>query len=392
MAHRFKHKFIIFMLLAVLAYQAITSRMYLANMHDAYQNFFQISFLLDYDNEDVIVSNSNYSEITTTSLVLNETREVQTDTVTHSHSRNNVTQVTKILGFSNAAYKQIAVRWYHEMSSLGYKNILVIAADDEAANYFAQKKIQYDYLHPSKVGWIWGKDTCPNETHNMKEGKIDQTYRRSLFGARWNYILRQLQEGYNVFITDVDNIFQIYKPMHHFENDKYDTVHAFSGDINAFPKNIYKYQGFNICGGLSWLRSTPSVIEFVSELAKRCGCKESIGCECHCDDQVVINSMYFNGEYNGTWNKKPHQNIVATRIEDIYWDGFDGICQKTGHTMRILDRNLAWRGSVYEGMTCPKNNWIAMPPGQKDKNAIRELYEQYCKNDTNNTSTINPSP
>lgn len=375
------------MLLVVLAYQAITSTMYLArnSMHDEYQNFFQISFL-DYDDEDVIVSSSNNPEITT------KAREIQTDTVPHLNSkqRNNVTQIIKILGFSNAAYKQMAVRWYHEMSSLGYKHIFVIAADDEAAKYFAQKKIQYDYLQNSKVGWIWGKETCPNETHNMMEGKIDQTYRRSLFGARWNYILRQLQQGYNVFITDVDNIFQRYKPMHHFENDKYDMVHAFSGDISVFPRNIYKYQGFNICGGLSWLRSTPSVIEFVSELAKRCGCKESTGCECHCDDQVIINFMYFKGEYNGTWNKKPHQKIVATRIEEIYWDGFDGICQKTGHKMRILDRNLAWRGSVYDGMTCPQNNWIAMPQGQKDKNAIRELYEQYCKNDTNNASTTYP--
>lgn len=390
MAHRYKHKFIIIMCVGVIALNTIYPLIYVTNMLQMTQDFVQVSFQI-YDSVDESTS-SNQSEITST--IARAPNETDNGTAPKfiSTQRHNLTSITKILGFSNDAYKELAVRWYHEMSSLGYTHIYVIAADDEAANYFAQQKIQYDYLNPTKKGWIWGKDTCPNNTHNMKEGKIAQTYRRSIFGARWNYVLRQLQQGYHVFITDVDNLFQGYKPMHQFENDKYDMVHAFSGDINAFPMNIYRVQGFNICGGLSWIRSTPSAIDFVSELARRCRCKESIGCECHCDDQVAINNMYYKGEYNGTWNKKPHQKIVATRTDEIYWDGFDGICQKTGHTMRILDRNVAWRGSVHDEMICPRNNWIAMPQGMKDRNATRELWERYCKNDTNSTNTINLSP
>jgi len=380
MVNRYKRNFLL-VLMVMLVFITITPLVYVTNMsNNIHQHVMQLS-IRDFDDHDISITLSDSTTI-----------EKDIDSSLNFSQKHNDTKTTKILGFSNAAYKEMTVRWYHEMSSLGYKNIYAIASDAEAAHYFIQNQIQFDYLNRMRKGWVWGKDTCSNYTRDMKEGKIAQTYRRSLFGARWNYILRQLHQGYHVFITDVDNLFQVYKPMHDFEHDEYDMIHAFSGDINAFPRNIYRLRGFNICGGLSWLRSTPSVIEFVSELARRCGCKESIGCECHCDDQVAINTMYLEGEYNATWNQKPHQKIIATRTDEIYWDGFDGICQKTGHKMMILDRNIAWRGSVHKGMICPQGNWIAMPQGQKDKNATRELWEEYCKNDTNSAIASNISP
>jgi hypothetical protein len=381
MVNRYKRNFLL-VLMVMLVFITITPLVYVTNMsNNIHQHVMQLS-IRDFDDHDISITLSHSKT----------TIEKDIDSSLNFSQKHNDTKTTKILGFSNAAYKEMTVRWYHEMSSLGYTNIYAIASDAEAAHYFIQNQIQFDYLNPTRKGWVWGKDTCSNYTRDVKEGKIAQTYRRSLFGARWNYILRQLHQGYHVFITDVDNLFQVYKPMSDFEHDEYDMVHAFSGDINAFPRNIYRQRGFNICGGLSWLRSTPSVIEFVSELARRCGCKESIGCECHCDDQVAINTMYLEGEYNATWNQKPHQKIIATRTDEIYWDGFDGICQKTGHKMMILDRNIAWRGSVHKGMICPQGNWIAMPQGQKDKNATRELWEEYCKNDTNSAIASNISP
>jgi hypothetical protein len=103
-------------------------------------------------------------------------------------------------------------------------------------------------------------------------------------------------------------------------------------------------------------------------------------------DFVQVSFQIYDSVNESTSSNKsePHQKIVATRT-------FDGFCQKTGHKMKILDRNVTWRGSLHEEMICPRNNWIAMPQGQKNKNATRELWEQYCKNDTNSTNTINLS-
>lgn len=332
----------------------------------------QDSFQLRYDMESVLSSDELFHQ--NMSSIVKVPSKSSTSTVP------SLTTSTKILGFANSAYKEIAFRWYQEMSSLGYTNHYVIAADNETVTYFHEKNMRYDYLNTERKGWVWGKDTCSNMTSSMTQGKISQTSRRNMFASRWYYTMNQLKMGYHVFITDVDNLFQMYKPMSDFEQEEYDMVHAFSGDINSFPRNIYKVRGFNICGGLSWLRATPGVIDFVSDLVDRCGCKGTISsCNCFCDDQVAINSMYWNGEYMGVWNQKPHQKIVAKSMEEVYWDGFDGFCPKTGHKMRILDRNVAWRGTVHEGMTCPDNNWIAMPQGQTDKYRTRELWNLYCK-------------
>lgn len=215
----------------------------------------------------------------------------------------------------------------------------------------------------------------------MKPGQILQNARRNMFGSRWFYILKELNLGYHVLITDVDNLFQKYKAMQDFEESIYDIVHTFCGEINAFPQYVYNRLGFTVCGGMSWLRSTTSVIEFVSELARRCGCLKEIGCDCFCDDQVTINRMYLEGPFRGVWNQKPHQKIIARTTEEMYWDGFDGVCPKTGHKLLILDRNTAWRGTMREDMKCPNNTWVAMPQGQRDKSKTRELWNKYCKSD-----------
>jgi hypothetical protein len=53
-----------------------------------------------------------------------------------------------------------------------------------------------------------------------------QKYRRTIFATRWLYVLRQLEQGHRVLLTDADNIFLNYKSMEYLEESSIDVYHA----------------------------------------------------------------------------------------------------------------------------------------------------------------------
>eukprot|EP00751_Fragilariopsis_kerguelensis_P047099 CAMPEP_0171055640 /NCGR_PEP_ID=MMETSP0736-20130129/55894_1 /TAXON_ID=186038 /ORGANISM="Fragilariopsis kerguelensis, Strain L26-C5" /LENGTH=270 /DNA_ID=CAMNT_0011510197 /DNA_START=27 /DNA_END=835 /DNA_ORIENTATION=- len=126
---------------------------------------------------------------------------------------------TKILGFADMNYKDIAFKWYQELTELGYTEHIVVAYDVPTEQYFQHNNMRYDTIHdhtnPDDDQQLFQNnhtfptsitiDQCKNTYDNRwkREAQQNQIYKRRLFGSRWNYVLRQLQLGYNVLLTDV---------------------------------------------------------------------------------------------------------------------------------------------------------------------------------------------
>lgn len=249
---------------------------------------------------------------------------------------------TKILGFADASYKDYAVKWYRRLESLGYHEQVIVAVDREAS----------DFLKVNHPGIRWEElpyKPCVTWEQNAR------TYRRQLFGRRWKYVHDQLKKGWNVLLTDVDNVFSRYYAMKEMEESNFDVFHAYS---TSYPVDVFENMGFTVCGGLSWLRSHAKVIRFVGSLVNKCKCqKEKDLCKhCYCDDQVALNEMLWTGKHKITWDRaipKP------ASLKDYQWKSLTGISVTTKHRIKIWDRNFAYRAPMPD--SCPPQNWVSAP-------------------------------
>jgi hypothetical protein len=149
-----------------------------------------------------------------------------------------------------------------------------------------------------------------------------------IFAHRWVYMLKQLQAGNHVLITDVDNIFSKYHAMSTMELSEYDVFHALEA---KYPTKVFDALGFTFCGGMGWFRSSPSTIQLIQQIVDRCG---DI-----CDDQI---------------------NSTTDVLDGLMVKGFTGMSMKTGHKVMVWDREFAYRGEN-DPKVCPVNNWVSMP-------------------------------
>ena len=284
---------------------------------------------------------------------------------------------TKIVGFADGKYKEIAITWYKRLSSLGYTNHVIIAVDVEAESYFQQLNQQNDNqqmkIRYEKLQY------APCLTHKSKDTR---KYRRQLFGRRWKYIYDELLNGTHVLLTDVDNVFSAYMDMkQELELSEYDVYHAYS---TSYPTNIFMDMGFTVCGGMGWYRATQSVRSFIGTLLNKCNCWKSVDCKCYCDDQVVLNELLYKGKHNVTWMYDDDSNRIFKRdpkpkdLNDLYWNSIVGVSSKTKHRIKIWERNVAYRGPMpTETSACPKNNWVSMPL-QVDRDIVTTTWDAIC--------------
>jgi hypothetical protein len=323
------------------------------------------------------------------------------------------TSNTKIIAFADTKYKDIAYRWYNDMSDLGYIEHMIVAYDKETEEYFKIRgscshngtiitTMRYDYIHSFNEKNNNNNNNNLTDLSNCKLHQIGKRmYRRRLFGSRWNYILRQLKSGSNVLVSDVDNYFVKYIDIKKEieDNINYDTYLAYGGTVPSFPRKTFALSGFTACGCLSWWRATSSeVIQFVSELARKCGCLETtLDCDCRCDDQIEMNNLLFNDPvYKIQWDNTANANNVKgtnetgkvmkrkkTRIitnnftvpkseKEMFWGSMIGTGQmftttQTNQMQRVKfwDRHTALRREYNESNTlvCPDSSksWVTMP-------------------------------
>eukprot|EP00815_Leptocylindrus_aporus_P011982 CAMPEP_0116071898 /NCGR_PEP_ID=MMETSP0322-20121206/14113_1 /TAXON_ID=163516 /ORGANISM="Leptocylindrus danicus var. apora, Strain B651" /LENGTH=316 /DNA_ID=CAMNT_0003560453 /DNA_START=228 /DNA_END=1175 /DNA_ORIENTATION=+ len=255
---------------------------------------------------------------------------------------NDVPKARKIVGFSTSDFVNVASRWYEELSRLGYDEHVVIALDDAAFAHFNEKGYRV-------------------ERHVLgKEGSL-----RSLWAERFAYVQNQIEKGVSILLTDVDNIFSRYISLDHFDFDtETDVFHAHE---TKFPESAYKKQGFVFCGGLIYFKANERVKRFMDILISLCKNTGNNG-KLMCNDQVVLNSAY--ADYNQLkmkWNMTIETNSTRTSHRFDVMDGllikeFTGKSETTGHTVRVWDRNFAYRGVIEDEdakhlQTCPVENW-----------------------------------
>ena len=292
------------------------------------------------------------------------------------HSNNN--KGTYIVTVANDEYKEIALRWYEQLTALGYKNLVVVTVDEATHSFLSEKNVTVDKILPD--------DYWPPP---FRGGRA-QLNRRLIFGTRWIYVHSQLKKGHNVLLTDADNLFFRHLPMEDLESSIFDIFHAHCG---AYPPRFLS-MGFTVCGGMSWFRASLPSIRYVEKFLYHCGGWNHTYMPVYCDDQQIVNSLIFNKQLNYTFDG----DVDPTSLVDIFWKPtLEGTSQITGHKFKIWDVHTAYRGPVdgKDGV-CPKNNWVAMPTnriaepneteylGAAVERTIRiQQWNNYCRQETN---------
>ena len=255
---------------------------------------------------------------------------------------------TIILGAADAKYKEIAEKWYHRLTELGYTTHEIIAVDRAMLETCRNQGLRCQPLIPSQ-----------NCTYPLGVFQ-GQKYRRLVFATRWLVVLRNLLKGRNVFLSDVDNIYERFMSMEKLEGSPYDVFHAFS---NGFPKAAWAKAGFSVCGGVNWIRASPEGIAFVRHFIYQCSnfqltVPENHTCEMICDDQVVLNTQLIIDEssLDVTWNKPRGWNSTP------FFRSISGRSGVTNHSFMIWAMDTVYRGPL-EGIDgrCPKNPWLSAP-------------------------------
>lgn len=286
------------------------------------------------------------------------------------------TAKTKIVGFADDRYRDVAVHWYNRMTTLGYTEHVVVATDPALADFLKDQSYRYEFAKMMPMS---------EESSKLKPyPKKLRRYSEYLFARRWMYILEQLKQGTSILLTDVDNVFSRNMPMSEMESSEFDVFHAYE---TKHPTKIFDQQGFVVCGGMGWFRANERTIKFLEVMVKSCGD--------YCDDQVVLNQL-LSSTLQIKWDKKT--DAARTKSDDQRFDGLleksiTGVSDLTGHKIKIWDRDLAFRGPV-DPKPCPANNWVSMPivdvqyrQGQgRDKIRAFASWDQNCPADESSRS------
>jgi Nucleotide-diphospho-sugar transferase len=308
---------------------------------------------------------------------------------------------TKIVGFISSHYTRVALRWYDRLETLGYTNHYIICADNKTFDilqtHFPTYRAEASFL-----------PEFPAEYLELKSGRKERHRVEMLFAHRWVYMLEQLKLGNHILLTDVDNIFSSYYSMNELESSEYDIYHALE---TKHPEEVFKRQGFVVCGGMGWFRASPGAIRYVEKMVKRCGIE--------CDDQVLLNKLLaydLNMKWGGPTNELSNTTTITTkvtpsdidggkeniqlakRLDGLITVGFTGYSVSTGIKIKIWDRDFAFRGEV-NPRTCPSSqNWVSMPfvivvtrkqtPHAKLK--AYDIWDNHCPNHYSNMTADIP--
>jgi hypothetical protein len=106
-----------------------------------------------------------------------------------------------------------------------------------------------------------------------------------LWKYRLAYSLRQSRMGVNLFLVDVDTIWQRHIPLATLFRDK--EVDIFLSQGSTYPRDVYDRWGFVACMGTVAFRASARAGEVLRTALKSCG-------EGQCDDQVAMNHALMN--------------------------------------------------------------------------------------------------
>lgn len=132
---------------------------------------------------------------------------------------------TKIATVVDYHYRDIAMKWYQQLTHLGYTSHVIVVADGKAHEFFAHQtdpSYRYESLLEDQDQLPWTRKA-----------------RKEIWTLRWRYVRNQLALGNHLLLTDSDNIFTKYINLTDLE--QFDVIHAFG---TKWPPKIFDQERY----------------------------------------------------------------------------------------------------------------------------------------------------
>jgi hypothetical protein len=216
---------------------------------------------------------------------------------------------------------------------------------------------------------------------------VDNVFSRHvIMSARLRLTRDLLLNGTHLLVTDVDNVFSRHVPLRGFLAEGYDAYHAYE---MRYPTHVHKAEGLVVCSGHQFLRASPATLRFLDLVLAACGGDDK------CNDQVTYNVVIFQQlevEWDGGIghpNRTGALRVNATpgaENANLMVESVTGRSPVTNHTIKIWDRDFAWRVSL--GMlgrrprgrraslfsAAPPRRWLTVSPVAPHHTPFSMLY------------------
>ena len=204
-------------------------------------------------------------------------------------ARTNDRSAWKIVAFASHNYLAITERWYDRLTELGYTEHVVAAMDEALFDALAAKGYRVE-------------DHVVSPSEKLEPGEPVPGWGRHLWKLwryRLSYALRQTQLGVNVFLVDVDTMWNRYVPLRDLfdgaERDARADVFLSQGPV--YPPDVYDEWGFVGCMGSVAFRATPAAQTLLRQAIRACAEGSS------CDDQVAVDRALAR-KYGIRWDRE----------------------------------------------------------------------------------------
>mmetsp|Transcript_12732 Transcript_12732/g.14852 ORF Transcript_12732/g.14852 Transcript_12732/m.14852 type:complete len:360 (+) Transcript_12732:39-1118(+) len=205
--------------------------------------------------------------------------------------RNNLV----ILTYVSYGYKENLMNWLSYLQKLEISNYGIICLDEEVELFLTHSNIT--------CFGLWRQSEVNDSFGDSKQG-LSIANVMKLWVIRMRHLYELLNHGFDVIFSDTDAVW-LRNPL----SEGTSLLSEQTGDIVAsrgkFPWEQAKNWGATICMGLSYFRSTPSVIEIVREATK-------VSQE-RFDDQVGINVALDTLATRGRTRSAPLFSNIAAR-------------------------------------------------------------------------------
>ena len=193
----------------------------------------------------------------------------------------------KIVAFASSNYLGITKAWYERLTNLGYTEHVVAAMDDEI--FTALAKLGYRV-----------EDHVVSPTEATEPGEPVRGWGRHLWKLwryRLAYVNRQTQMGRNVFLVDVDTMWNRKVELKDLFDGTPDEAGAdvFFSQGTVYPHDAFDAWGFVGCMGSVAFRATPRTSALLKAAMEDCKAGA-------CDDQVAMNGALLR-KYGMEWNR-----------------------------------------------------------------------------------------
>ena len=202
---------------------------------------------------------------------------------------SSATSDWKIVAFASHNYLGITRKWYDRLTELGYTQHVVAAMDERLFDALAALGYRVE-------------DHVVSPTEHAEPGEPVRGWGRHLWKLwryRLSYVLRQTQLGRNVFLVDVDTMWNRHVPLDVLfdgtEEDRRADVFFSQGTV--YPPDVFDEWGFVGCMGTVAFRATPAAAQTLLRQAIR-----TCATGTNCDDQVAMNRA-LSHKYGVKWDR-----------------------------------------------------------------------------------------